>query len=78
MSRPTCSSCFHYEEPAAAASPEQPGLCRLNPPRTTAYPMPVQDALGRQRLQPIYLTAWAAVQPNDFCGQHRPEIHLAS
>lgn len=60
-----CDDCKFFLIEAGAIQ----GVCRRFPPRPTVF-----DDKGRSRIAHV----WTAIQPDDWCGEHKPKIILQS
>lgn len=67
----TCLTCKHkVVEGAGKAKPQM--FCRRNPPTATILMIP-----GPQGVAPVPVAAFPPVQPDMWCGEHKPRIEHA-
>lgn len=71
MNRPTCSTC-KFRGTVLAADRTITLVCRRHPPTVTVA------IVGQQGggFGTVEATAWPKVKPEDFCGEHSPEVVL--
>lgn len=72
MSRPTCTTCAFRDDAGGGEA-----ICRRNPPQNGLFPRPIRTLQG-DAVAPHPVTSWPMVREDDWCGEHRSAIRLAS